>query len=145
MARYTYVTDNKGRLTLPAKLREGLGGAVYVTNSLDPYYLSIYTEEQFMKIRDQLNNLPGTDPIARRLRRQIIGEAVKTQPDGQGRISITEELWTAIQVKGGESVCLLDMGDSLQLCAEKYYLAERAAQTPLSDLPLDAYDIRGIL
>ncbi|NCC83172.1 MAG: hypothetical protein EOM03_03475 [Clostridia bacterium] len=145
MARYTHVTDPKGRLILPAKLRESLGSAVFVTNSLDRGYLAIYTEEQFDLIRIQLNSLPGTDPLARRLRRDIIGEACRTQPDSQGRISLTEELWQSIGVTAGDSVCLIDMGDSLQLCSERFYISEKEQEVPLSDLSLSDYAIRGIL
>lgn len=145
MARYTHVSDSKGRIILPAKLREGLGAVLYVTNSLDEAYLTIYTQTQFDNIRAQLNALPGTEPLARRLRRSIIGEALRVEPDAQGRISISEELWQSIHVSPGDSVSLLDMGDSVQLCSEAHYRAEREAETPLSELDLSAYDIRGIL
>ncbi len=132
-------------MILPAKLRENLGSAVYVTSSLDYGYLAIYTNQQFSEIREQLNQLPGTDPVARRLKRQIIGEALYAPLDAQGRISISDELWQSISVAPGDSVCLLDMGDSLQLCSEKFYLAERTEELPLSELDLSAYQIRGIL
>ncbi len=145
MARYTHATDQKGRMILPAKLRENLGSAVYVTSSLDNGYLAIYTTRQFLEIKEQLDLLPGTDPVARRLRRSIIGEALLAPLDGQGRISISDELWQSIQVAPGDNVCLLDMGESLQVCSEKFYLAERAEEIPLSELQLSSYNIRGIL
>ncbi len=145
MARYTHVTDSKGRMILPAKLRESLGSAVFVTHSLDRGFLAMYTPEQFEKIREQLNGLPGTDPAARRLRREIIGEAVSAQTDGQGRISISDELWQTIDVSPGDSVCLIDLGDSVQLCSERFYEAQRAEEKPLDEMDLADYDIRGIL
>lgn len=145
MARFTHVIDSKGRLILPARLREGLGPVLYVTNSLDAAYLTIYTEKQFELIRAQLNALPGTEPLARRLRRDIIGEALRVEPDSQGRISVSEELWQGIKVRSGDAVSLLDMGDSVQLCSEAYYRAQREEEVPLSELDLSAYEIRGIL
>lgn len=145
MARYTHVSDNKGRIILPAKLREGLGSVLYVTYSLDKAYLTIYTAEQFENIRQQINALPGTEELARRLRRSIIGEALRVEPDNQGRISISEELWKSIAVEPGDAVSLLDMGDSLQLCSEAFYQKQREAEIPLSELDLSAYEIRGIL
>ena len=86
MARYTHSSDNKGRIFIPAKLRNNLGGSVYVTRSLDAGYLAVYTVDQFAMIRAQIFDLPGTDPIARRFRREIIGEAIHCNLDSQGRI-----------------------------------------------------------
>ena len=65
MARYVHTTDAKGRIFIPARLRESLGGVVYVTKSLDKGYLTLYTTDQFESVREQLNQLSGTDPVAR--------------------------------------------------------------------------------
>ncbi len=145
MARYTHVVDAKGRIVLPAKLRERLGASVYITRSLDRGYLSIYAVDTFQSIRAQLNQLPGTDPVARRLRREIIGEALLVEMDKQGRLSVSGELWQSIEAISGESICLIDLDDSIQLCKESFYQEELAKEIPLDALDLDQYAIRGIL
>jgi MraZ protein len=145
VARYTHSTDRKGRFFIPAKLRDSLGPVVYVTKSLDMGFLAVYTNEQFEQIRTQLNGLSGTDKVARKLRREIIGEAVRCPLDSQGRVSISEELWEAIQVRPGEEICLIDLGGSLEICALSHYEHLLESEPPITELDLDAYDIKGII
>ena len=47
--KYKHTLDPKGRLFVPAKLREELGSAFYVARSLDPC-LTVYTEEEWQRI-----------------------------------------------------------------------------------------------
>ena len=67
MARYTHTIDAKGRVFVPARLRDSLGASLVATLSLDDGFLSLYTPERFRQIRDQLSQLSGTDPAVRRL------------------------------------------------------------------------------
>mgnify|MGYP001397758088 CR=1 FL=1 len=145
MARYQHSSDQKGRIFIPAKLREEIGSAVYVTRALDKGFLACYTEERFADIRRQIDELPGTDPMARRLRRAIIGEASRCQLDSQGRISINDELWSTIGVRPGETVYLIDMGESLEICGKTFFDEMEAGQTPITDLDLSEYHVTGIL
>lgn len=145
MARYTHSTDAKGRFFIPARLRDSLGSVVFVTKSLDAGILAVYTVERFENIRRQLNEQSGTDRIARKLRREIIGEALRCPLDSQGRITVSEELWKSIQVEPGSEICLIDLGDSLEICALSFYEQMSIEETPISELDLGAYDIKGIL
>ena len=145
MARYTHSSDNKGRIFIPAKLRDSLGRSVYVTRSLDAGYLAVYTDEQFAMIKAQIYQLPGTDPIARRFRREIIGEAIHCNMDSQGRISISEELWREIDVKPGDDVYVTDMGDTFEICSRAFYDKKREEEVPITELDLSAYDVKGIV
>lgn len=144
MARYTHKSDAKGRLFIPAKLRDSLGGTVVVTRSLDRGYLAIYTEEQFDHVREQLAQLPGTDQRARQLRRFIVGEAIRCDLDAQGRIGISEELWQEIGVSAGDEVFVIDIGDGLELVSKAFFEAQKADGLSVTDLDLSAYDVKGI-
>lgn len=145
MARYQHSSDNKGRVIIPAKLRDSLGKSVYVTRSLDAGYLAVYTEEQFTMVKAQIYQLPGTDPIARRFRREIVGEAIHCNLDGQGRISVSEELWSEIGVKAGDEVYVTDMGETLEICSKAFYDKKRENELPITELDLSAYDVKGIV
>lgn len=145
MARYAHSTDNKGRLVIPSRLRDHLGPVCYVTLSLDKGYLSAYTEPQWQQVKGQLDELPGTDPLARRLRRTIVGEAIRCRLDSQGRIAISEELWDVIQVEAGDDVYIIDLGDSLQICSKRFFDQAREASVGIDELDLSAFDVRGIL
>lgn len=144
MARYTHTIDAKGRVFMPAKLRERLGTSLVVTLSLDDGYLSVYTPEQFSQIRQQISQLSGTDPDVRRLKRAIIGEAMVCGLDSQGRMSISEELWSHILVRPGEEICFIDMFDKLEICSREYYQSQRKEQGSLSDVDLTRFDVKGL-
>lgn len=145
MARYVHATDSKGRMFIPARLRDGLGGTVYVTKSLDQGYLAVYTVEQFDVVRRQINELSGTDPVARVLRREIIGEAIRCPLDSQGRIGVTEELWRYIGVTGGDEVCVINLFDSMAICSKALYEQMAAMEPAVTELDLSGYDVKGIL
>lgn len=86
--KYEHTVDPKGRLFVPSKLREELGGAFYVTLGLD-HCLSVYTEEGWQEILDRYNALPLSQ--ARRMR-FLFANAAKCEPDKQGRFLIPTEL-----------------------------------------------------
>ncbi len=136
--------DSKGRIFIPSKIRDDLGKRVYITRSLDSQCLSGYTPEQFNDIRAQLAALSGTDPMVRRLRREILGEAILCDMDSQGRVSISDELWSSIGVTAGADVYVIYLFDKFEIWSVDGYDAERAdASAGLSE-DLSRYDIRGI-
>lgn len=144
MARFTHTVDAKGRVFVPARLRESIGASLVVTLSLDDGYLSAYTPENFRMIRDQINQLSGTDPAVRRLKRTILGEAMPCELDSQGRISVSDELWSHIQVRRGEEICFIDMFDKLEICSKVFYEQQKEEQGSLSGVDLSRFDVKGI-
>ena len=144
MARFTHTIDAKGRVFVPARLREGMGSSLIVTLSLDDGFLSAYSPENFRQIREQINQLSGTDPAVRRLKRSIIGEAMVCEMDGQGRISVSEELWSHISVRAGDEVCFIDMFDKLEICSKAFYNQQKEEQGSLSGVDLSRFDVKGL-
>ena len=55
--QYAHNIDAKGRLFIPAKLREELGQTFHVTIGLD-HCLSIYSNESWDAFMDKLRDLP---------------------------------------------------------------------------------------
>ena len=144
MGRYQHTVDAKGRMFIPSKIRDDLGKRVYITRSLDTQCLSGYTPEQFGYIREQLSQLSGTDPMVRRLRREILGEAILCDMDSQGRVSITDELLRSIGVETGESVYVIYLFDKFEIWSAKAYDEERKQAGEGLTEDLSRYDIKGI-
>jgi MraZ protein len=144
VARFTHTVDAKGRVFVPARLRDSLGSSLVVTLSLDDGYLSAYSIEQFKIIREQINQLSGTDQAVRRFKRGIIGEAMLCELDGQGRISVSDELWSHINVRPGDEVCFIDMFEKLEICSKSFYQKQKEEQGSLSGLDLSRFDVKGI-
>ena len=88
VGKYRHNVDPKGRLFVPAKLREELGESFYVTLGLE-HCLSVYTEAGWQAIVDKYNALPMSQ--ARKMR-FLFANAAKCEPDKQGRFLIPTEL-----------------------------------------------------
>ena len=86
--QYQHSIDAKGRLFIPAKLREELGETFYVTIGMDRC-LSVYSDESWAKFTAKFEELPYTKTKAMRA---LFANAAKCEPDGQGRILIPAKL-----------------------------------------------------
>ncbi|ARO86444.1 division/cell wall cluster transcriptional repressor MraZ [Nitrosospira lacus] len=83
--------DNKGRLAVPAKYREGLmsfcAGRLVVT--ADPSRcLLVYPQPVWEPLEQKLNSLSSFNPQIRGLQRLLIGNACDVDMDGAGRILV---------------------------------------------------------
>lgn len=86
--QYQHSIDNKGRLFIPAKLREELGDTFYVTMGVDGC-LSVYSDESWSRFTEKFESLPYTKT---RAMRPLFANAAKCEPDAQGRILIPAKL-----------------------------------------------------
>ncbi len=85
---YQHNLDSKGRLFIPARLREELGNVFYVTLSMDKC-LSAYSAESWQIFSDKVNAMPY---IKQRKMRPLFAYAAKCEPDAQGRVLIPQNL-----------------------------------------------------
>jgi MraZ protein len=90
--QYRHSIDEKGRLTIPVYFRELLAtDGAYVTRGFD-HNLMVVPKHSFNIIRDRIVHMSWTDPIARSLRRLILGSAEPVEPDRVGRILVQQYL-----------------------------------------------------
>ena len=86
--QYAHNIDAKGRLFIPARLREELGQTFHVTVGMD-HCLSIYSDESWAAFTDKVRSLPYSKAKALR---PLFANAIDCEPDGQGRILIPAKL-----------------------------------------------------
>ena len=86
--QYQHSIDAKGRLFIPAKLREELGDTFYVTMGMDGC-LSVYSDASWAKFTEKFESLPYTKTKSMRA---LFANAAKCEPDAQGRILIPAKL-----------------------------------------------------
>ena len=86
--QYAHNIDAKGRLFIPARLREELGQTFHVTVGMD-HCLSVYSDESWAAFTDKLRDLPYSKAKALL---PLFGNASDCEPDGQGRILIPAKL-----------------------------------------------------
>ena len=86
--QYAHNIDAKGRLFIPTKLRDELGGALHVTIGQD-HCLSVYSDDSWAKFTEKFESLPYTKTKAMR---PLFANAAKCEPDSQGRILLPQKL-----------------------------------------------------
>lgn len=85
---YRHSLDSKGRLFIPAKLREELGDVFYITLSMDNC-LSAYSAPSWKEFSDKVNAMSY---VKQRRMRPLFAYAAKCELDNQGRTLIPAHL-----------------------------------------------------
>ncbi|WP_026674383.1 division/cell wall cluster transcriptional repressor MraZ [Alkalihalobacterium bogoriense] len=91
MGEYRHNVDEKGRLIIPAKFRDGLGESFVITRGLDRC-LFVYPEEEWKQLEAKLKTLPFTKKDARAFTRFFFSGATECELDKQGRVNIVSPL-----------------------------------------------------
>jgi len=85
--------DTKGRLIIPARLRDGLGSNFVLCRGMDNNIYA-YPEEEWERFSEKLNALPVSNANARKFKTFFQGSATDCEVDGQFRIVIPQNLRT---------------------------------------------------
>ncbi len=84
---YEHTIDDKGRLAIPAKFRDGLGDRFFATRGLDKC-LFIFPKNEWERQLAEFAKLPLTMRDARAYSRLFFSGACECELDKQGRINI---------------------------------------------------------
>lgn len=115
MGEYHQKLDDKGRLTIPAKLRYDLGEEFIVTRGLDKC-LFVYKKETWEKLINKYEQLPNVKE-ARNFMRFFLSGAVAQEFDKQGRINISTPL---IKYSSLDKECvIIGVGNRLEIWSEE--------------------------
>ena len=91
LGEYEHSIDTKGRIAMPAKLREGLGGKFIITKGLDGC-LFVYALDEWQRVEQKLASLPMSRKTARDFTRFLFGGACEGECDKQGRVLLPASL-----------------------------------------------------
>lgn len=122
---FLHTLDDRGRVALPAKLRERLGDKVTITNGVAPNSLVIYPEWKWEEIGRELLSSSGLNETELNMRMYYYGDAWEGDIDNQGRISIPEYLRQAANLTS--EVALVGAGDRIVVWDRQEWIAKRAA------------------
>lgn len=129
--------DNKGRLAIPTKYREGLAtrgnGRLVITADPDACLL-LYAQPDWEPIQQKLNSLSSFNPKLRNLQRVIVGYAEDIEMDGTGRILISPSLreFAALDKR----VVLVGQGMKFELWDAKKWNEQRNLAQSFRNQPL---------
>ena len=114
MGEYHHTMDDKGRLTIPSKIRYELGEEFIVTRGLDGC-LFVYKTNDWDNLIKSYKNLPNISD-ARNFMRFFLSGASKIGFDKQGRINLSAPL---IKYAGLEKDCtIIGVGDRLEIWSQ---------------------------
>ena len=91
IGEYEHSLDAKGRLIMPAKLREDIGEKFIITKGLDGC-LFAFSLEEWKNFEQKLRALPISNKDARAFSRFFFAGAIDCEIDKQGRFLISSNL-----------------------------------------------------
>lgn len=116
--KYRHTIDPKGRLFVPAKLREELGTAFYVTLGVD-HCLTVYPRESWDSFMEKYSAIPIHQLGALRY---LIANVVECEPDKQGRFLLPQELRTYAGIS--QNVVFIGQGNHGEIWDAQAYDAQ---------------------
>ena len=91
IGEFEHSLDAKGRLIMPAKLREAIGDKFVVTKGLDGC-LFAFSIEEWSNFEEKLKSLPLSNRNSREFTRFFLSGATECEIDKQGRFLIASKL-----------------------------------------------------
>ena len=112
IGEYEHSVDAKGRVIMPAKLREDIGEKFIVTKGLDGC-LFAYSLEEWNNFEAKLKTLPLTNKNARDFVRFFLSGAVECEIDKQGRFLIPGNLRTYATLE--KEIIIIGVGTRIEI------------------------------
>ena len=91
IGEYEHSLDVKGRLIMPAKLREDIGEKFIITKGLDGCLFG-FSLDEWTNFEEKLKSLPLTNKNARDFVRFFLSGAIECEIDKQGRFLVASNL-----------------------------------------------------
>ncbi len=91
IGEYEHSLDVKGRMIMPAKIREDIGDKFIITKGLDGCLFG-FSQEEWNNFEEKLKTLPLTNKNARDFVRFFLSGAIECEIDKQGRFLIAGNL-----------------------------------------------------
>lgn len=112
LGEFNHTIDEKGRLIIPARLREDLGENFVICNGLEGC-LFVYSMDEWNKFVAELETLPRMNKDARIFKRYFFGSAAEESFDKQGRASVPSALRKAAGLE--KDVVLVGVQDRVEI------------------------------
>lgn len=119
--------DEKGRLAVPTRYRDALGGAegasLVITIDTEETCLLLYPGAEWQIIENNLQRLPSFNAAARRIQRLLIGHATDVELDRSGRLLLPPLLRD--YAKLDKRVVMIGQGNKFEVWDETLWQSRR--------------------
>ena len=112
IGEFEHSLDAKGRLIMPAKLREALGDKFVVTKGLDGC-LFAFSIEEWSNFEEKLKSLPLSNRNSREFTRFFLSGATECEIDKQGRFLIPTNLRETATLQ--KEVVIIGVGTRIEI------------------------------
>ena len=112
IGEYEHSLDVKGRLIMPAKLREDMGEKFIITKGLDGCLFG-FSQTEWSNFEEKLKTLPLTNKNAIDFVRFFLSGAIECEIDKQGRFLIPNNLRTAANLE--KETVIIGVGTRLEI------------------------------
>lgn len=112
IGEYEHSLDVKGRLIMPAKLREDMGEKFIITKGLDGCLFG-FSQNEWFSFEEKLKTLPLTNKNARDFVRFFLSGAIECEIDKQGRFLIASNLREYANME--KDVVIIGVGTRLEI------------------------------
>jgi MraZ protein len=142
IGRSEHNLDEKGRLTIPLRQREGLDGGYFLTHGLEPC-LWLWPSTLYHQLTAPLSQSSILDESTRQFEQLFFGDAVDGKVDSQGRITVPPELREAAGIPDQGAVVIVGARNRIELWSHENWQAHltrlRGAKAQIAE------PLRGIL
>ena len=118
MGEYHHNLDSKGRLIIPAKLRNQIGNKMVFTRGMEGCIFG-YSMEEWQKIEAKLAKLPLTKRNTRKFMRLFYSGAMESEFDKQGRVNFTSTLKAHAGLT--KECVIVGVSDRIEIWANEVY------------------------
>lgn len=112
IGEFEHSLDAKGRLIMPAKLRESIGEKFVVTKGLDGC-LFAFSLDEWANFEEKLKMLPLSNKNSREFSRFFLSGATECEIDKQGRFLIPNNLRDAANLE--KEVVIIGVGTRIEI------------------------------
>ncbi len=112
IGEYEHSLDAKGRLIMPAKLREDIGEKFIITKGLDGCLFG-FSQNEWTNFEEKLKTLPLTNKNARDFVRFFLSGATECEIDKQGRFLIAGNLRQYAEME--KEVAIIGVGTRIEI------------------------------
>ena len=112
IGQYEHSLDAKGRLIMPAKLREDMGEKFIITKGLDGCLFG-FSQSEWENFEAKLKTLPLTNKNARDFVRFFLSGAMECEIDKQGRFLISSNLRKVATLE--KEVVIIGVGTRIEI------------------------------
>ena len=141
IGEYEHSLDAKGRVIMPAKLREDMGDKFILTKGLDGCLFG-FSQTEWANFEEKLKTLPLTNKNARNFVRFFLSGATECEMDKQGRFLVISNLKGYAEM--GKEIVVIGVGNRIEMWNKEKWTKHNSDENISADEIAEKMDFLGI-